>query len=144
MAYTSSELNHKVELMKRGRKLYDIDEQELQISLSKAKSLGNRYPNLLELCELIPNMERDHVRYLYRNFYNWSNRLECSHQGGIFLSWREIDIMSFFLDRMVRTNNAPTHTISCKSDNTTNNTTTNYYDDLFEYSVLQPQSLSSI
>ena len=30
LAYTSSELNHKVELMKRGRKLYDIDEQELQ------------------------------------------------------------------------------------------------------------------
>ena len=144
LAYTSSELNHKVELMKQGEKFYGIDEQELQILLSKAKSLGNGYSNLLELCELMPDMERDHVRHWYQNFHDWSDRLECSHQGGIFLSRRKIDTMSFFLDRMVRANNATHRTISRKSDNTTNNTTNDYYDDSFQYSVSQPQSLSSI
>jgi len=44
----------------------------------------------------------------------------------------------------VRANNSTNHTISRKSDSTTNSTTNNYYDDSFQYSVSHPQSLSSI
>jgi len=79
--------------VRTGGNIRGLDRQKLIQFLEEAQKMSNSSTD--ELCKLLPDdVERDHIPHLFRNFNDCIDRIDGSGAKNVFLSPREIDILT--------------------------------------------------